>query len=136
MKLIQYNYESTANSGPFFKLLLNQNSVNFMLFFMDYEEKNQNLTDKETPTSRLVTVRAVKAVMGGNQSPSFLSLAKQDVAEEIPDKVLQFQIEIMAYVDNCQGGIIAAEIQEVQQSINLDDILQLDRCKDDECCGD
>ena len=75
----------------FFKLLLHDDLANSMLFFMDYEEKNQSLTAKETPTLRLVTVRAVRAVMGADQSPSFLSLAKQ-VVEEIPDKVLQFQI--------------------------------------------
>ena len=42
----------------------------------------------------------------------------------------------MAYVDNCQGGIIAAEIQELQQSVNIEDILQTDQCGDAECCGD
>ena len=56
---------------------------------MDFDTAKNVLQPKVTENSKLVTIQALALIMGVTQSPAYLPLAFQDLAKNIPDKLLQ-----------------------------------------------
>ena len=74
---------------------------------MDFDTAKGVLQPKVTENSKLVTIQALALIMGVTQSPAYLSLAFQDLAKNIPDKLLQWFLQYLQYLDDLQIGITA-----------------------------
>ena len=77
-------------------------SRHLSLFLMDFDAATNVLQPKVTETSTLVTIQALSLIMGVTQSPSYLSLAFQDLAKTIPDKLLKWFLQYLRYLDDLQ----------------------------------
>ena len=89
----------------FFKIKVAPASRHLSLFLMDFDAATNVLQPKVTETSTLVTIQALSLIMGVTQSPSYLSLAFQDLAKTIPDKLLKWFLQYLRYLDDLQIGI-------------------------------
>ena len=69
---------------------------------MDFDTVKEVLQPKVTENSKLVTIQAISLIMGVTQSPAYLSLAFQDLAKNIPDKLLQWFLQYLRYLDDLQ----------------------------------
>ncbi|MCP4482174.1 MAG: hypothetical protein GY817_05220, partial [bacterium] len=123
-------------SEAFFKILLHSASTNSVMFLMDFDAKDRVLTASPSPSTNLVTVRALRAVMGVKSSPLYLSLAKHDVADGIKEKdaILAHHLKEYSYVDDCQSGLHAHEIVDSQRTSGALQMIQSNTCDDEECC--
>ena len=79
---------------------------------MDFDTANNVLQPKVTENSKLVTIQATSLIMGVTQSPYYLSLAFQNPAEHLPDKLLQWFLQFLRYLDDLQIGITIKELIE------------------------
>ena len=93
---------------------------------MDFDSQTNQLTAKQGPNTKLVTIRCLVTVMGILQSPCFLGLCREDLAMDITDKVLAGFLKYFSYLDDLQAGITGKELSALQQSVNLNSI-QLER---------
>ena len=110
----------------FFRILLHEDSVNSLLFLMDFDTNSQTLTGKQGPNTKLVTIRCLVTVMGMLQSPCYLSKKghyRQGVA---------YFLKYFSYLDDLQAGITGEELAALQQSVNLEE--NIDGCEDTNCC--
>ena len=101
---------------------------------MDFDAATNVLQPKVTETSRLVTIQALSLIMGGTQSPAYLSLAFQDLAKTIPDKLLKWFLQYLRYLDDLQIGITSEEIKVFQDQADLEDPELNSKCQDPDCC--
>ena len=83
----------------FFRILLHEDSVNSLLFLMDYDSQTNQLTAKQGPNTKLVTIRCLVTVMGILQSPCFLGLCREDLEKDITDKMLTYFLKYFSYLD-------------------------------------
>ena len=74
--------------------------------------------------------------MGVTQSPAYLSLAFQDLAKTVPDKLLQWFLQYLRYLDDLQIGITAKEVMVFQDKADLQDPELGRQCQDPACCPD
>ena len=73
--------------------------------------------------------------MGVNQSPAYLSLAFGDLAEDIPDQLMQWSLKYLRYLDDIQSGILAEELHTFQDQIDFQDPELNSHCQDSDCCS-
>ena len=90
-------------------------------------------SQKVTDTSNLVTIQATLLIMGVAQSPCYLSLAFRHLAEHLPDKILQWFLQFLRYLDGLQIGITAKELTEFQAKADLEDPELDSKCQDPDC---
>ena len=72
--------------------------------------------------------------MGVSQSPAYLSIAFQDLAQSIPDNQLKWFLQYLCYLDDLQIGITAEEIIGFQNKADLQDQELSRQCQDPDCC--
>ena len=85
---------------------------------MDWDDKGGEkgeggFTAQPTPTSRLVAVAVLVAIMGVSQSGLFLALARGDI--DLQDDILQFLLQQIAYVDDLHRAVLPREIKDLQK---------------------
>ena len=73
--------------------------------------------------------------MGFLQSPSFLHLCQDSLTDDIKDKILQYFLKYMRYLDDLQTGLVAEEILELQSQVDLDAEDLGRKCGDGDCCS-
>ena len=86
----------------FFKIKVAPASQHLSLFLMDFDAVENVLQPKVTENSKLVTIQATSLIMGVTQSPAYLSIAFQDLAEDVPEKLLQWFLQYLRYLDDLQ----------------------------------
>ena len=101
---------------------------------MDFDAVENVLQPKVTENSKLVTIQATSLIMGVTQSPAYLSLAFGNLAEDVPDKLLQWSLQYLRYLDDIQSGITAGELSEFQDKADLQDPELSRQCQDPDCC--
>ena len=119
----------------FFRITLVPESTNLSLFLMDLNTKTNELTAKVGPDTKLVTIRSLVSIMGFLQSPSFLNLCLDSLTNDIKDKILQYFLKYMRYLDDLQSGLVAEEILELQSQVDLDAEDLGKKCDDGDCCS-
>ena len=101
---------------------------------MDYDSQTNQLTAKQGPNTKLVTIRCLVTVMGILQSPAFLGLCREDLTKELDDHTLQYFIKFFSYLDDHQAGITGKELSALQQSVNIEENTNVSMCEDIRCC--
>ena len=99
---------------------------------MDLGPKAQVLTAHDTPLTKLVVIRAKASIMGILKSPLLLSFCKSGL--DLKDEMLESLVKFLSYVDNILLGLLAAEIQQLQQQTNFSKSLQPQPCGYELCC--
>ena len=118
----------------FFRILLHQDSVNSLWFLMDFDSQTNQLTAKQGPNTKLVTIRCLVTVMGILQIPCFLGLCREELAKDITDKILTYFLKYFSYLDDLQAGTTGEELSALQQSVNLEENTKVSMCEDTRCC--
>ena len=112
----------------FFNIKVTPASRQLSLFLMDFDPAKGVLHPKVTENSKLVTIQATSLIMGVTQSPAYLSLAFQDLAKHLPDKLLQWFLQFLRYLDDLQIGITSKELIEFQDQADLEDSELSSKC--------
>ena len=83
-----------------FRILLHEDSTSSNMFLMDFNSQTNQLTAKQGPNTKLVTIICLVTVMGILQSPCFLGLCREDLAKDITDKILSYFLKYISYLDD------------------------------------
>ena len=118
-------------SEAFWKQRLHMSNCVQLCFLMDLSPTGQ-LTASEDPRNQLVCLRPNRSVMGISQSPVFLNLAKEDLAQQLDevDKVLADQLRNCSYVDDLGIGLSQQELQQAKKNYYP----EVQACRDTDCC--
>ena len=81
-----------------------------------------------------MTIQATSLIMGVTQSPAYLSLAFGNLAEDVPDKLMQWSLKYLRYLDDIQSGIMAEELHTFQDQVDFQDPELSSQCQDPDCC--
>ena len=73
--------------------------------------------------------------MGILQSPAFLGLCREDLAKDIEHQILKYVLQYASYLDDLQAGNTRQELSALQQSVNLEELTNINVCSDTMCCS-
>ena len=125
---------STDIKEAFFRITLHEDSVNSLIFLMAFNSQTNQLTAKQGPKTKLVTIRCLVTVMEILQYPWFQGLCREDLAKDIKDKILTYFLKDFSYLIDLQTAITSKELSALQQSVNLEENTNVSMYENTRCC--